>query len=41
MSRLLTDELRKALPKVYEQDGSGDPVVYAIFFFRSADGNGL
>lgn len=33
MSELLTDELRMALPKVYEQDSSGDPVVYAIFSF--------
>src|SRR5690242_10008917 len=33
MSRLLTEELRKALPKLRGQEGSADPVVYAIFFF--------
>lgn len=33
MSKLLNEELRKALPKLCEQEGSDDPVVYAIFFF--------
>lgn len=33
MSTLLTEELKKALPKLCEQEGSDDPVVYAIFFF--------
>jgi hypothetical protein len=33
MPRLLTGELRKVLPKLREQEGSDDPVVYAIFFF--------
>ena len=33
MSTLLTEELRKTLPKLREQEGSDDPVVYAIFFF--------
>lgn len=33
MSRLLTDDLKKALPKLREQEGARDPVVCAIFFF--------
>ena len=33
MATLLTEELRKALPKLREQAGSDDPIVYAIFFF--------
>lgn len=33
MSRILTEELRKALPKLREQEDSHDPVVYEIFFF--------
>jgi len=33
MSGLLTDELREALPRLREQDGSADPVVHAVFFF--------
>lgn len=33
MSRLLTDELRRALPKLREQDGVKDPIVYAAFLF--------
>jgi hypothetical protein len=33
MSRLLTEELSKALPKLREQEGSDDPVVYAVFYF--------
>ena len=30
--RLLTAELRRALPKLYSQDGDKDPVVHAKFF---------
>lgn len=37
MSTLLTEELRKALPKLREQEGSQDPIVYAIFFFPLSD----
>ncbi len=37
MSTLLTEELRKALPKLREQQGSDDPIVYAIFFFPLSD----
>lgn len=37
MSRLLTEELRKALPKLGEQESSMDPVVYSIFFFPLTD----
>jgi hypothetical protein len=33
MSKLLNEELRKALPKLREQEGSADPVVFAKFFF--------
>lgn len=33
MSTLLTEELRKTLPKLYAQDGSKDPIVHAKFFF--------
>lgn len=33
MSRLLTEEISKVLPKLSEQEGSTNPVVYAIFFF--------
>lgn len=33
MSKLLTEELRTALPKLREQETSSDPLVYAIFFF--------
>ena len=33
MSNLLTEELRKALPILREQERSDDPVVYAIFSF--------
>lgn len=36
MSRLLTEELRKALPKLREQEGSADPVVFAKFFFPAS-----
>lgn len=36
MSRLLTEELRKALPKLREQEGSADPTVFAKFFFPAS-----
>jgi len=36
MSRLLTEELRKALPKLREQEGAADPVVFAKFFFPAS-----
>jgi len=36
MSRLLTEEIRKALPKLREQEGSDDPVVYAKFFYPAS-----
>lgn len=36
MSRLLTEELRKTLPRLREQDGSKDPAVFAKFFFPAS-----
>lgn len=36
MSRLLTEELRMALPKLREQEGSADPTVFAKFFFPAS-----
>lgn len=36
MSRLLNEELRKALPKLRGQEGSADPVVFAKFFFPAS-----
>jgi len=36
MSRLLTQELREALPKLREQEGSVDPTVFAKFFFPTS-----
>ena len=36
MSKLLTEELRKALPKLREQEGSDAPIVYAKFFFPAS-----
>jgi hypothetical protein len=30
---LLTDELRRELPKLYAQEGNKDPTVHAKFFF--------
>ena len=36
MSRILTEELRKALPKLREQEGSDDPIVYMKFFFPAS-----
>lgn len=37
MSGLLTEELRKALPKLRAQDASKDPVVFAKFFFPASE----
>lgn len=34
---LLTKDLRERLPKLYEQEGSEDPIVYLKFFFPAAD----
>lgn len=36
MSRLLNEELRKALPKLRAQDGVKDPLVYATFLFPAS-----
>jgi hypothetical protein len=36
MSRLLTEELRKSLPKLREQEGTADPTVFAKFFFPAS-----
>lgn len=36
MSRLLTKELRNALPKLREQEGSTDPIVHVKFFFPAS-----
>jgi hypothetical protein len=36
MSKLLNEELRKALPKLRQQEGSADPVVFAKFFFPAS-----
>ena len=36
MSRLLTDELKKALPKLRQQSDIADPIVYAKFFFPAS-----
>jgi len=36
MSTLLTEELRKALPKPRQQEDSADPIVYAKFFFPAS-----
>ena len=36
MSKLLNEELRKALPQLREQEGSADPVVFAKFFFPAS-----
>ena len=33
MSRLLSDDLKKVLPKLREQEHSKDPTVYAVFYF--------
>lgn len=37
MSRLLTEELRKALPKLRAQAGAKAPIVYAKFFFPASE----
>lgn len=36
MSRLLSEELRKALPSLREQDGVKDPIVHAAFSFAAS-----
>lgn len=36
MSRLLTEELRNALPPLRNQENTRDPMVYAIFYFRGS-----
>lgn len=36
MSRLLIEELQNALPKLREQAGVEDPIVYAKFFFPAS-----
>lgn len=33
MSRLLSDEVKKVLPRLREQEHSKDPTVYTVFFF--------
>lgn len=37
MMKLLPPELRENLPKLYEQEGTRDPVVHIKFFFPAAD----
>ena len=37
MSKLLTEELKKTLPKLRAQDGSKDPIVYMKFFFPASN----
>lgn len=37
MSRLLTEELSRSLPKLRAQERSEDPIVHAIFFFPLSD----
>lgn len=32
MQRLMTEEIAKTVPRLYEQDGAGDPTVYAHYF---------
>lgn len=36
MSRLFTEELRNALPKLREQEGAADPTVFAKFFLPAS-----
>lgn len=36
MSRLLNEELRKALPNLRAQEGVKDPIVYAAFLFAAS-----
>jgi len=33
MSELLSEELKKALPKIGDQEGNKDPAVFAVFHF--------
>lgn len=37
MCELLTDDLRSVLPKLRDQDGAKDPIVYAIFYFPGSN----
>lgn len=37
MSRLLSGDLKKVLPRLREQEHSKDPTVYAVFFFPCSD----
>lgn len=37
MSRLLTEELKNALPPLGGQEGASDPIVYAVFIFPASD----
>lgn len=37
MSRLLTEDLRNALPPLRSQESASDPVVYASFYFAGND----
>lgn len=32
MQQLMTEEIAKTVPRLYEQDGAGDPTVYAHYF---------
>lgn len=32
MQQLMTEEIAKTAPRLYEQDGAGDPTVYAHYF---------
>lgn len=36
MSSLLNNDLRAVLPKLLEQEGATDPIVYAKFFFPAS-----
>lgn len=36
MSRLLTEQLKNVLPRLRGQEGSVDPVVYAVFIFPAS-----
>lgn len=36
MFRLLNEELKKALPKLREQEGAKDPIVHAAFVFAAS-----
>lgn len=39
MSRLLDDALRSSLPKLRQQSGVADPIVFAKFFFPASGWN--